>query len=87
MSAPTVASYTCPVCGCNGADWTFRYRVGGTSPVVYDCDCGAMNYIHMPDGGLETITPRQRRSAQRDYAAQLAIVRDAFSGDDARGDE
>jgi hypothetical protein len=64
--------YVCPVCNLADDGWTLRNEWRGIRS--FDCECGALHTIQ-PDGGCDTVTPRRRRSAERDYRAQVDSVR------------
>jgi len=70
-------AYSCPYCERNGSEWSARAAPTGVS--AFDCECGAFHYVNLHDGGLTSVSRKSRRSAQRDYSAQLASVRDEFS--------
>jgi hypothetical protein len=70
--------YVCPVCNLASNDgWMLRWEDAQRS--AWDCECGAHHTIHA-DGGCGTVTPKRRRSAERDYCAQVASVRCPIEG-------
>ena len=71
--------YRCPVCDRASDDgWTMRWEDPRRS--AWDCECGAHHTIHA-DGGLDTVTPKRRRSAEREYRAQVESVRCPLDSD------